>query len=56
MLADTELGIPTNRKASGNKTRNAAAITLPHRLRIQPMMTMERMKMNSSTVKLVGSM
>jgi hypothetical protein len=56
MLAAMELGIPMKRRASGSNTRNAEAITLPHKLRIPPMMTMERIKIDSSTVKLVGSM
>ena len=43
-----ELGIPTNRKASGSKTRNAAAVTLPHRFRIPPIMAMESMKIYSA--------
>jgi hypothetical protein len=55
-LAAIAFGIPTNRKASGNRTRKAAAATLPHRFHIPPIITIERIKIDSSTVKLVGSM
>ena len=45
-----------NRNASGNVTNTAAPTNGPHKLPVLPMMTMEMMRMDSMTVKLVGSM
>jgi len=53
MLAAMEVGMPRKRNSSGRMTNTAAAMADPHKLRIPPMMTMERIKMDSSTVKLV---
>lgn len=48
MLAAIAFGIPIKRRTSGNNTRKADAITLPHKFRIPPIITMERIKIDSS--------
>ena len=51
-----EDGIPTNLNISGNSTRKTAARNTPRRFRIPPMITILKMNIDSSNVKLVGSM
>ena len=56
MLAAIELDIPKKRKISGNKTNTNEATKLPHKLLMPPMITIVRINIDSSIVKLVGSM
>jgi hypothetical protein len=46
-LAAIAFGIPTKRRTSGRKTGNTETITLPHKLRIPPIITIEKINVTS---------
>lgn len=54
-LAAIELGKPMKRSISGNRVKNITAIKHPQSFLIPPIITIERIKIDSATVKLVGS-